>query len=92
MRRTEALQGVFLNILNRRESAELNQAKAAVLLGVSGRTFRRWRDRYDEEGGPGLLDRRLGKASGRRIPADRAEEWSSSIASAIRTSRSSIFH
>jgi transposase len=78
MRRTEALQGVrmavFLNILNRWESAELNQAEAAELLGVSERTFRRWRDRYDEEGGAGLLDRRLGKASGRRVPADRAEE------------------
>jgi hypothetical protein len=41
---------------------------------VSERTFRRWRDRYDEEGAAGLLDRRLGKASGRRVPADRAEE------------------
>src|SRR3984957_11841982 len=28
----------------------------------------------DEEGEAGLLDRRLGKASGRRVPADRAEE------------------
>jgi DNA-binding transcriptional regulator YiaG len=47
MRRTEALQGVrmavFVNILNRRESGELNQAEAAELLGVSERTFRRWR-------------------------------------------------
>jgi predicted DNA-binding protein (UPF0251 family) len=46
MRRTEALQGVrmamFLNILNRWESAELNQEEAAALLGVSERTFRRW--------------------------------------------------
>jgi transposase len=78
MGRTEALQGVrmamFLNILRRRESAELNQAEAAEFLGVSERTFRRWRDRYDEEGAAGLLDRRLGKASGRRVPADRAEE------------------
>jgi hypothetical protein len=45
MRRTEALQGVcmamFLNILNRWESAELNQ-EAGELLGVSERTFRRW--------------------------------------------------
>jgi transposase len=78
MRRTEALQGVrmavFLNILNRWESAELNQAEAAELLGVSERTFRRWRDRYDEAGEAGLLDRRLGKTSGRRVPVDRAEE------------------
>jgi transposase len=78
MRRTEALQGarmaVFLNFLRRWESAELNQEEAAELLGVSERTFRRWRRRYDEEGEAGLLDRRLGKASGRRVPADRAEE------------------
>ena len=78
MRWTEALQGVrvavFLNILHRWESAELNQAEAADLLGVSERTFRRWRDRYDEEGDAGLVDGRLGKASGRRVPVDRAEE------------------
>jgi hypothetical protein len=41
---------------------------------VSERTFRRWRDRYDEEGEAGFLDRRLGKASGKRVPVDRAEE------------------
>jgi transposase len=78
MRRTEALQGarmaVFLNLLRRWESAELNQEEAAELLGVSERTFRRWTRRDDEEGEAGLLDRRLGKASGRRVPADRAEE------------------
>ena len=78
MRRTEALQGVrmamFLNILNRWESAELNQAEAAELLGVSERTFRRWTRRYEEEGEAGLVDRRLGQASGRRVPTDRAEE------------------
>ena len=37
MRRTEALAGVrmamFLNLFNRWESAELNQAEAAELLG-----------------------------------------------------------
>jgi len=78
MRRTEALQGVrmamFLNLLQRWESAELNQEEAAELLGVDVRTFRRWTRRYEEEGEAGLLDRRLGKASGRRVPTDRAEE------------------
>jgi transposase len=78
MRRTEALQGVrmavFLNLLHRWESAELNQAEAGELLGVSERTFRRWRARFEEEGEAGLVDRRLGKASGKRVPADRAEE------------------
>jgi transposase len=94
MRRTEALQGVrmavFANILNRWESGELNQAEAAELLGVSERTFRRWRDRYDEEGGAWLLDRRLGKASGRRVPADRAEEVERLYRERARASPSSI--
>ena len=78
MRRTEVVQGarmaVFLNLLRQWESAELSQGEAAELLGVSERTFRRWRDRYDEDGEAGLLDRRLGKASGKRVPSDRAEE------------------
>jgi len=78
MRRTEALQGVrvamFLTILSRWESAELNEEEAAELLGVSDRTFRRWRGRYEEEGEAGLLDRRLGRASGKRVPVDREQE------------------
>ena len=41
---------------------------------MSERTFRRWMRRYEEEGEAGLLDRRLGKASGRQVPVDRAEE------------------
>jgi len=78
MRRTEAREAVrmvmFLNLLNRWESAELNQEEAAELLGVSERTFRRWTRRYEEAGEAGLVDRRLGKASGQRVPTDRAEE------------------
>src|SRR3984957_20964199 len=78
MRRTEALQGVrmvmFLNLLHRWESAELNPEEAAELLGVSERTFRRWTRRYEDEGEAGLIDRRLSQASGKRVPSDRAEE------------------
>ena len=78
MGRTEALQGVrmamFLNLLHRWESAELNQEEAAELLGIDVRTFRRWTRRYEEEGEAGLVDRRLGKASGNRVPVDRADE------------------
>src|SRR5947209_7407049 len=44
------------------------------LLGVGERTFRRWRQRYEEDGEAGLLDRRLGKISGKRVPADREME------------------
>ena len=78
MRRTEALQGVrmmrFLDILGRYEAAEFNPLEAAALLGVSERTFRRWQARYEEDGEAGLLDRRLGKASGKRVPVDREQE------------------
>jgi transposase len=78
MRRSEALQGVrvikFTSILGRYEAAELNQMEAAELLGIDERTFRRWRQRFEEDGQAGLLDRRLGKASGRRVPIDREHE------------------
>jgi len=78
MRRSEALQGVrmikFGSVLGRYESSEINQIEAAELLGVSERTFRRWQQRYEELGEAGLLDRRLGRASGRRVPVDREQE------------------
>src|SRR5271168_2326633 len=75
---TEALQDVrmvkFLSILSRYAAAEFSQEEAAELLGVGERTFRRWRQRYEEDGEAGLLDRRLGKASGKRVPVDREVE------------------
>lgn len=64
----------FLDILGRYEALEFNQLEAAELLGVGERTFRRWCERYQEDGEAGLLDRRLGKASGKRVPVDRADE------------------
>ena len=78
MRRTEADQGVrmikFSSILSCYEAAEFSQAEAAELLGIGERTFRRWRQRFEDEGEAGLLDRRLGKASGKRVPSDRSDE------------------
>lgn len=78
MRRSEALQGVrlikFRGVFDRYESSELNQAEAADMLGISERTFRRWCQRFEEAGEAGLLDRRLGKASGKRVPVDREQE------------------
>src|SRR3984957_10847811 len=78
MRWTEARQGVrmmkFVDILGRYEAAEFSQLEAAELLGVGERTFRRWRQRYEEDGEAGLLDRRLGKVSGKRVPAAREAE------------------
>ena len=43
--------------------------EAGELLGVSERQFRRYRDRYEEDGLAGLIDRRLGQPSEKRVPA-----------------------
>ncbi len=60
----------FEEIYGRTYRGELSQMEAAEILGMSERTFRRWRDRYDADGAEGLYDRRLGKVSARRVPVD----------------------
>jgi transposase len=44
------------------------------ILGISDRHMRRWRERYVEEGYNGLLDRRRGKPSRRRVPVATVEK------------------
>jgi transposase len=74
MGRAEVLQGVrrmrFEGLLERHERGELSQGEAAEMLGVSERTFRRWRDRLRDEGPESLRDRRIGKPSSRRAAAE----------------------
>ena len=74
MRRTEQAQGLrlmkFEEIYGRTVRGELSQAEAADVLGMSERTFRRWRDRFEADGAEGLYDRRLGRVSARRAPVD----------------------
>jgi len=48
----------------------LTQEEAAMILGVSDRTFRRYIDRYEESGLDGLADKRLTQTSNRRAPVD----------------------
>src|ERR1700735_1600489 len=48
----------FADVLERTGRSELSQMEAAELLGMSERTFRRWRDRHREDGAMGLSDRR----------------------------------
>jgi hypothetical protein len=62
----------FSDVLGRTERSELSQMEAAELLGISERTFRRWRDRHRDDGLPGLADRRL-LASLRRAPVAEIE-------------------
>jgi transposase len=65
----------FEAVRARWQRRELNQMEAAEILGVTERTFRRWHERYEEDGLEGLLDRRLGKPSPRRVP----EAWEDRI-------------
>jgi transposase len=59
----------FRDVLSRWERGSLSMMEAGELLGMSERQFRRYRDRYDEDGLEGLLDRRLGKPSPKQVPA-----------------------
>jgi len=61
----------FADVLTRWKHKELSAQEAGELLGCSERQFRRWRRRYEEEGSAGLADRRLGRASVRRVPVDK---------------------
>lgn len=74
MRRTELLQEIrkmrFEEAYEGWQGGRLRQEEAARLLGVCARTFRRYVDRYEEEGLEGLIDKRLEQVSGRRAPVD----------------------
>lgn len=72
MRRSELLQGIremkFVSVEKRYSGGEISQIAAAELLGISERTFRRWCERYRDEGPVGLTDRRRGNAAHNRAP------------------------
>ncbi|MEO7858943.1 MAG: ISNCY family transposase, partial [Nitrospirales bacterium] len=76
MTRATVLQEVrqmrFEELYARQHRRELTMGEAAEMLGVTERTFRRWRDRYGADGAEGLQDRRLGRPSGRAVPVDEA--------------------
>lgn len=63
----------FTDILGRWERKKLSGLEAAEMLGMSERQFRRYRRRYEDEGVAGLADKRLGKASAKRVPANEIE-------------------
>ena len=59
MRRMDVLQGIrlmkFEEILGRTKRRQVSQEEAASMLGMSERTFRRWRDRFEADGAQGPL-------------------------------------
>src|ERR1039457_4207182 len=61
-------------VLLRATAGKIKWWQAAELIGISERQMRRWRKRLEEQGYKGLLDRRRGRPSHRRVPKAKAEE------------------
>lgn len=78
MRRTEWLQETrrmrFEEAYGGWQASRLTQEEAARLLGVCDRTFRRYVDRYEEEGFEGLMDKRLTQPSARKAPGAEVQD------------------
>lgn len=74
MKRTKLLQEIrkmrFEEIYGDWLNKRISQEEGGRLLGVCERTFRRYIDRYEEDGMEGLIDKRLSQVSHRRAPVD----------------------
>jgi transposase len=60
------VQEVILRALG----GEISWLRAADVIGVTPRTMRRWRARYERAGYDGLFDRRRGRPSPKRVPME----------------------
>jgi len=60
-------------VILRAYSGEITWIQAAQIIGVSPRTMRRWKARYDTYGYDGLFDRRRQRPSPKRVPAQEIE-------------------
>ena len=63
-------------VILRAYSGEITWIQAAHIIGVSPRTMRRWKWRYEHHGYDGLFDRRRQRPSPKRAPVDRACRYS----------------
>jgi transposase len=70
MERMMKLQDVLLKAM----AKKITWWEAAEIIGVTGRTMRRWRERMEVEGYSGLADRRKGKTSEKRVPLATVEK------------------
>lgn len=60
-------------VILRAMSGQIHWIQAAEIIGISDRSMRRWRDRYEKFGYDGLLDRRHKHPSLKRVPLKTAE-------------------
>jgi transposase len=70
---SEVRMARIMEAVGRQVRGEISCVEAADLLGMSERHFRRLRDRYEAEGAEGLIDRRRGRQTSRRVAVDRIE-------------------
>jgi transposase len=68
--RTMKIQEVILKAM----SGQIHWIQAAEIIGISDRSMRRWRQRYEKGGYDGLFDRRTKRPSPKRIPMKTAEQ------------------
>src|SRR5580692_6927048 len=61
-------------VILRAMAKKINWLQAAEIIGISDRQMRRWRERYQEYGYDGLLDRRRGRPSEKRIAVALVEQ------------------
>jgi transposase len=64
MERAMKVQEVILRAM----AKKITWWQAAEIIGISDRSMRRWRERYEEHGYDGLFDRRRGQPSPKRVP------------------------
>jgi transposase len=61
-------------VMLRAMSGQLHWIQAAEILGISDRSMRRWRERYERWGYDGLFDRRWKRPSPKRMPFEKAQQ------------------
>ena len=70
MERAMKVQEVILRAM----AKKITWWQAAEIIGISDRSMRRWHERYEEHGYDGLLDRRRGQPSPKRVPLATVEQ------------------
>jgi transposase len=61
-------------VILRAMAKTITWGQAAEIIGISDRQMRRWHERYAEHGYDGLIDRRRGMPSGKRVPLATVEQ------------------
>jgi len=61
-------------VILRAMAGKLQWMEAAEVLGITDRSLRRWRERYQKHGYDGLYDRRKGRPSPKRVPVKTVEQ------------------